>query len=158
MIEPCCYKGVGVSDTISRAERRETDVIGRHERRGLLRWYLYALKRYDVFSGRARRKEYWSFALVNCLIAFALAMATRIAPSFGVAYILYGLVMIIPSLAVSIRRLHDTNRSGWWLLLAFVPLIGSLILLVVFVQRGNHGQNRYGADPIQEPQRTSPGT
>ena len=110
-------------------------------------WYLTVLKKYAVFSGRARRMEYWMFFLFNTIIAFVLGFVEGLAGGPGVLGSLYGLVVLIPGLAVSVRRLHDTNRSGWWLLIGLIPLIGTIILLVFMVQEGHPGENQYGSNP-----------
>ena len=107
-----------------------------------MEWYLKALKNYAVFEGRSRRKEYWMFTLVNMVISMLLA-----ALSFGTLESIYALVMFIPSLSVSVRRLHDTNRSGWWLLIGLVPFIGFLVLIYFFIQDSYPGTNQYGANP-----------
>ena len=112
-----------------------------------MNWYLDVLKKYAVFSGRARRKEYWMFFLINLIIAFVLGFIDGIIGSSGVLGILYALAVLIPGIAVSIRRLHDTNRSGWWLLIALVPLIGTIALIVFLVQDGQPGENQYGPNP-----------
>lgn len=115
-------------------------------------WYLEVLKKYAVFNGRARRKEYWMFVLFNLIIAFALGLIegfAGIAPEIDQSILanLYTLVVLIPSIAVSVRRLHDTGRSGWWLLIGLVPLIGAIVLLVFMVQDSKLGQNQYGPNP-----------
>ena len=112
-----------------------------------MKWYLEVLKKYAVFNGRARRTEYWMFALFNLIIAFVLGIVEVIFGSPGVIGTLYTLAVIIPSIAVSVRRLHDTERSGAWLLIAFVPLIGTIVLLVFMVQDSKPDQNQYGANP-----------
>ncbi len=121
-------------------------------------WMTEPLRRYAQFSGRARRKEYWWFVLFSYLISFALALVDimivgadtvveyGIGPLSGIA----ALVLLIPSTAVSFRRLHDHDRSAWWLLLGILPIIGALVLLVWFCQRGTIGDNRFGPDPIAE--------
>ncbi len=117
-----------------------------------MNWYLGVLKKYAVFSGRARRKEYWMFILVNVIIAFVLGLIDGIV---GVALesdqslltTLYTLAILLPSLAVGVRRLHDTGRSAWWLLIALVPIIGPIVLLVFLVQDSQHGDNQYGPNP-----------
>jgi len=119
-------------------------------------WYLEVMRKYAVFSGRARRKEYWMFQLVNIII-FAAVFAAVIPPLFAhrrspasllllLFAFVYALATIIPGLAVSVRRLHDINFSGWWILLAFVPS-GGLILLVFHVLDSTPGTNRYGPNP-----------
>lgn len=118
-----------------------------------MNWYLEVLKKYAVFSGRARRKEYWFFVLFNIIISIVLAVIDGVTGSFspeagmGLLGGIYTLVVLIPGIAVSVRRLHDTERSGWWLLIALVPLIGAIVLLVFMVQDSKPGQNQYGANP-----------
>ena len=112
-----------------------------------MKWYLEVLNKYAVFNGRARRTEYWMFALFNLIIAFVLGIVEVILGSPGVIGTLYTLAVIIPSIAVSVRRLHDTERSGWCVLISFVPLIGAIVLLVFMVQDSKPGQNQYGANP-----------
>ena len=118
-----------------------------------MNWYLEVLKKYAVFSGRARRKEYWFFVLFNIIISIVLAVIDGVTGSFspeagmGLLGGIYTLAVWIPGIAVSVRRLHDTERSGWWLLIALVPLIGAIVLLVFMVQDSKPGQNQYGANP-----------
>jgi len=118
-----------------------------------MNWYLAVLKKYAVFDGRARRKEYWFFVLFNIIFALVLAFIDGMVGTFdpesgyGVLSGIYGLAVFIPGIAVSIRRLHDTDRSGWWILICFIPLIGAIWLLVLFVLDGTAGQNQYGPDP-----------
>lgn len=116
-------------------------------------WYLKVLKNYAVFRGRARRKEYWMFILVNVIVSVVLifldgALGT-IDPESGVGLFnsLYTLGVLVPTLAVTARRLHDTNRSGWWQLIGLVPLIGFFVLLFFTVLDGDQGTNRFGEDP-----------
>jgi uncharacterized membrane protein YhaH (DUF805 family) len=115
-------------------------------------WYLEVLKKYAVFNGRARRKEYWMFCLFNMIISIALGvvagligMVAGINLSFLTA--IYSLAVLIPCITVSVRRLHDTNRSGWWLLIILVPFIGLIALLVFTIQDSHSGENQYGANP-----------
>ena len=108
-------------------------------------WYLTALKSYAVFTGRSRRREYWMFFLFNILIAFGLGIvegALGLAPQSkeSVLATIYQLAVLIPSIAVGVRRMHDTDHSGWWLLLPIVNL-------VLLATEGQKGQNRFGADP-----------
>lgn len=118
-----------------------------------MNWYLAALRKYATFTGRARRKEFWFFELFVLLIALVLSLSDRMLgllddeSGVGVLSGVFYLAMFIPSLAVSVRRLHDTDRSGWWALLYFLPLLGFLILLVFFVLDGTSGPNRFGEDP-----------
>jgi len=114
-------------------------------------WYLQALKKYAVFSGRARRKEYWFFVLWYLIITILLGildgmLGLRIGQA-GVLQTLYALAVLIPSLAVTVRRLHDTGRTGWWLLIVLIPFIGFIVLLVLMCLEGEPGENKYGASP-----------
>ncbi|HEX4007774.1 MAG TPA: DUF805 domain-containing protein [Acidobacteriaceae bacterium] len=117
-----------------------------------MEWYRMVWQKYAQFDGRSRRKEYWMFALVNLIIGVALSfcfLAARgsiLAIAFGIVCFLYGLAALIPSLAVSVRRLHDIGRSGWWLLIDFIPF-GCFVLLIFFVLDGTPGPNEYGPDP-----------
>ena len=116
-------------------------------------WYLEVLKKYAVFSGRARRKEYWYFVLFNILASIVLGIIDGVTGCFnaatGVGLLggIYSLAMIIPSISVSVRRLHDTGRSGWWLLIGLIPLIGAIVLLVFMVRDSFPDDNEYGASP-----------
>lgn len=117
-----------------------------------MEWFIMALKRYAVFSGRSRRKEYWFFYLFNVLILFGIviveaALDLSDPEGFGPLSAIYFLAMFIPGLAVTVRRLHDTNRSGWWFLISFVPLIGFFALLFFALSEGDSGTNAYGPDP-----------
>ena len=120
-----------------------------------MHWYMEVLKKYATFSGRARRREYWVFALVNSLIFTAFyiiyyIMIARGSSSWSLlAFIfgIYGLIIIIPSWAVVVRRLHDTGRSGWWIFVGFVPLIGEFILLFILLSDSQQGNNQYGPNP-----------
>jgi uncharacterized membrane protein YhaH (DUF805 family) len=120
-----------------------------------MNWYLDVLKRYADFSGRARRKEYWMFALFNAIAYVAILIISTILASIdnslgligSLLLVVYALAILIPSLAVAVRRLHDTSRSGWWFLIAFVPFVGGIILLVFTVQDSAPGENLYGKNP-----------
>ncbi len=118
-----------------------------------MNWYLGVLQKYAVFGGRARRKEYWYFFLFNIIVTIVLAIIDALTGSFkagvGIGLLggLYSLAVIIPSLAVTIRRLHDTDRSGWWLLISLIPLIGAIVLLIFVVQDSSPGENKYGQNP-----------
>jgi uncharacterized membrane protein YhaH (DUF805 family) len=116
-------------------------------------WYLAVLKKYAVFSGRARRKEFWMFVLFNVIFSLVAALLDRLLGTrvgetgSGWISILYSLAVLIPSLAVAIRRLHDVGKSGWWLLISLVPLIGAIWLLVLYIRDGQPGENQYGPNP-----------
>jgi len=122
---------------------------------GAVNWYLAVLKKYAVFDGRARRQELWYFFLFDILIQLVLTIIDGFAGTLrrefalGMYSGLYMLAVIIPRLAVTVRRLHDTNRSGWWLLLAFVPVGGAILLLVFCALDSQPGENQYGPNPKQ---------
>ncbi|MCG6939936.1 MAG: DUF805 domain-containing protein [Thiohalocapsa sp.] len=118
-----------------------------------MNWYLDVLKKYAVFSGRAQRAEFWYFALFNTLIGIVLVLVDMALGTYskdagvGLFYGLYALGVLLPGIAVGVRRLHDTSRTGWWYLLVAIPLIGALVLLVFFVQDSTPGANQYGPNP-----------
>lgn len=113
-----------------------------------MNWYLEVLKKYAVFDGRARRTEFWMFALFTFLITLALGIVEGVL--FGDSSFLsglYSLGVLLPSVGVGIRRLHDTGRSGWWLLITLIPILGTIVFIVFAVQEGEPGSNDYGANP-----------
>ncbi|NOU63709.1 DUF805 domain-containing protein [Paenibacillus sp. LMG 31461] len=112
-----------------------------------MEWYVKVLSNYVGFSGRARRKEYWMFALFNIIISIGLGIVEAIIGLDQVLSGLYSLFILLPSLAVAFRRLHDTGKSGWWILLGIIPLIGFIILLVFFCQDSDVNDNQYGPNP-----------
>ncbi len=121
-----------------------------------MEWATLPLKKYADFTGRSRRKEYWMFFLLVMVVAIVLSVVEGLLGLGGMVGGIYGpittlflLATLIPSISVGIRRLHDTDRSGWWILLAFVPLVG-IVLLVFFVLEGTRGPNQYGPDPKGE--------
>ncbi|MCC5922249.1 MAG: DUF805 domain-containing protein [Crocinitomicaceae bacterium] len=123
-----------------------------------MQWYLKCLRQFTDFKGRARRKEYWMFTLFNMIFAFAAMLLDNIFGiadpelGYGLIYGFYTLGVFVPSLAVAVRRLHDTDHSGWMILIAFIPIIGAIWLLVLFVKEGDKGSNRFGPDPKSESQ------
>lgn len=122
-----------------------------------MNWYLTVLKKYAEFSGRARRKEYWMFALMNFLISILISIVGAvIGDTDGLIAVslsgVYALFIFIPSLAVTVRRLHDTNKSGWWILITLVPLIGGLVLLIFMIMDSDPNTNAYGANPKSAPE------
>jgi uncharacterized membrane protein YhaH (DUF805 family) len=115
-----------------------------------MEWYISVLKKYAVFTGRARRREYWVFILFNFVFGSILGLLTLVPiidKLFGIISIGYSLTMIIPTLAVSVRRLHDIDRSGFCLFFAFIPMAGIIILLIFLTQNGTYDENKYGANP-----------
>jgi len=108
-------------------------------------WYTDVIKQYAVFDGRATRPEYWWFFLINTVISVVLRFAI---PSVGALISeLYGLAVVLPSIGVAIRRLHDTNRTGWWILVVLVPVVGWIWLIVLLASAGDIGPNTYGPPP-----------
>lgn len=118
-----------------------------------MNWYLEVLNKYAVFNGRARRKEYWFFVLFNVIISLLLSIADGLTgtlnPLTGVGVLggVYMIAIMIPSIAVAIRRLHDTARSGWWLLISLIPVVGGLVLLYFLVLDSDPESNEYGECP-----------
>ena len=113
-----------------------------------MEWYLKVLRQYADFDGRARRTEYWMFTLINQLISLSLSALQYLldVSLFGIISSIYSIAVLIPTIAVAIRRLHDIGKSGWFLLLAVIPIIGAIWLLVLFVTDGNPHENEYGPD------------
>lgn len=118
-----------------------------------MEWYLAVLRQYAVFSGRAGRSEYWIFFLVNTLVILAVGVIDLLFGSYGTLGTLYSLATLLPSLGVTVRRLHDTGRSGWWLLVCLIPLIGVIVLIIFTALEGESAANRYGAAPSTMPPR-----
>ncbi|BDD11219.1 aminopeptidase [Fulvitalea axinellae] len=122
-----------------------------------MEWYLKVLRNYANFNGRARRKEYWMFVLMHMLLTLGvfimLALVSLAAESetiFFAGYaliIIYSLAILIPSLAVAVRRLHDIGKSGTWFFIYFVPLVGPIWLLVLLASEGDYKDNQYGRNP-----------
>jgi uncharacterized membrane protein YhaH (DUF805 family) len=114
-------------------------------------WYLKVIKNYVGFTGRARRKEYWMFCLFYIIIGIAIAVVESVmglSTAFGGPISsLYSLALFLPSLGVAVRRLHDTGRSGWWILINIVPILGWLVFLYFMVQDSQSGANKWGANP-----------
>jgi uncharacterized membrane protein YhaH (DUF805 family) len=119
-----------------------------------MEWYVMALKRYAEFNGRSRRKEYWMFTLYNIVIVMVLYLAGLVMllrgsismVFFGLA-IVYWLAVLVPGLAVCVRRLHDIDKSGWFILVSLIPAVGGIILLVLVCLDGTPGDNRFGPSP-----------
>ncbi len=110
-------------------------------------WYVKPFEKFIEFSGRSRRKEFWTFVLVNLGISIVLNALDGVIGLFGIIATLFSLAILIPSIAVGVRRLHDTGRTGWWLLLGFIPLIGLIVLIYFYVQDSEPGSNQYGPNP-----------
>lgn len=115
---------------------------------------------YFGFEGRASRSEYWWFALFAVLLGIVTSiidgiLGTVTANGIGLISSIASLALIIPSIAVAVRRLHDTDRSGWFYLLNFIPIIGWIVLIIFFIQQGTNGRNRFGDDPLRPASRGS---
>ena len=115
-----------------------------------MNYYISVIKKYAEFSGRSRRAEYWYFVLIGTIISYAL--------SFGVSFtigeaasiivsVLYSLALLLPSLAVAVRRLHDIGKSGWWIFISLVPVIGAIWLIILLASDSNPESNIYGPNP-----------
>ena len=104
-------------------------------------WYVVPFQKYIDFEGRARRKELWTFVLVNIVLSVIINAIS------GLLGTLFSLAILLPSIAVGVRRLHDTGRTGWWLLIGFIPLIGLIVLIYFYIQESETGPNQYGANP-----------
>lgn len=111
-----------------------------------MQWYLKVLKNYVAFSGRARRTEYWMFTLFSVIISLVLTLIESMIGIPGVLTMIYTLAILLPTLGVIVRRLHDIGKSGWWFLISFIPLIGSIWLLVLLCQDSKE-DNQYGVNP-----------
>lgn len=119
-----------------------------------MNWYIKTItENYVKFEGRARRQEYWMFYLFHIIIIFLLGFLMNIFEDsttsliLGAFLIVYFIATLLPSLAITVRRLHDTGKSGWYYLFSFIPYIGGLILLIFMVIDGDKGPNQYGPDP-----------
>ena len=114
----------------------------------MIDWYLKVVRdNYANFSGRARRSEYWYFTLFNILIVIALMLLRIIADAFIILYLIYLVAVFVPGLAVTVRRMHDVGKSGWFYFIALIPLVGPIWLLVTLATEGDRGPNQYGQDP-----------
>jgi uncharacterized membrane protein YhaH (DUF805 family) len=119
-----------------------------------MNWYLVVLRKYAVFNGRARRKEFWFFLLFDLFFGFALVGADVVLGTYsnqfkiGLLSGVYQLALVVPSLAVLVRRLHDIGLSGWWILIGLIPFLGPLALLVLAAFPSQPGQNGYGPCPL----------
>ncbi|MGG3469541.1 DUF805 domain-containing protein [Neobacillus pocheonensis] len=112
-----------------------------------MQWFLKVVKNYAGFAGRARRKEYWMFILVYFIFNIVLSIAETIFDINQVLTTLFGLALLLPTLAVTARRLHDTGRSGWMQLIGLIPIIGSIIVIVFLCKDSQSDDNRFGPNP-----------
>ncbi|EMB25515.1 DUF805 domain-containing protein [Treponema denticola] len=111
-----------------------------------MNYYLDVLKKYIVFDGRARRKEYWMFILFNVIVGGVLAILDSILGTAILGY-LYSLAVLLPSLAVQVRRLHDINKPWYWIFITLIPLVGAIWMIVLMATEGTRGDNDFGPDP-----------
>lgn len=112
-----------------------------------MNWYLAVLKKYAEFNGRARRQEYWMFILFNMIFATAASILDYILGTGSIINLIYSFAVLIPGIAVGVRRLHDTGRSGWMLLIGLIPIIGWIWVFVLLVSDSTPGENEYGQNP-----------
>ena len=107
------------------------------------------VERYADFQGRASRSEFWWFVLFYLLLSVVIGLVAAISESLGgLLNLVVTIGLLVPAIAVQVRRLHDTDRTGWWVLIGLVPLVGTVVLIVFYVQRGTAGDNRFGPDPL----------
>ncbi|NMR25854.1 DUF805 domain-containing protein [Pseudoalteromonas sp. NEC-BIFX-2020_002] len=111
-----------------------------------MEYFMEAMRRYADFDGRIRRKAYWMFALFYLIFYIVCAVIDGVLGTMWITTI-FSLAMIVPCISAGARRLHDTNRSGWWQLISFIPLIGAIVLIVFCVQDSQDGENDFGANP-----------
>jgi uncharacterized membrane protein YhaH (DUF805 family) len=113
--------------------------------------YMNVLKRYVDFNGRASRSEFWMFVLVNLLVSIAITIVDKFVGLkigiFSALNLLYTIGVLLPSIAVAVRRLHDTSKSGWWYFIALIPIIGTIALIIFWATDSTPGENQYGANP-----------
>lgn len=111
-------------------------------------WKRVVLERYAQFVGRSGRAEFWWYFLAAFIIGIVFNILIAASNIFFVIYVIYGLAVLIPGLAVGVRRLHDTDKTGWWLLIALIPLVGIIVLIVFWATDGTPGPNRYGVPDV----------
>jgi len=113
-----------------------------------MKWYLTVLRKYAVFAGRAQRKEYWMFVLTSVVVVLVLGFVNvAIGADVPALPLFYTLAVVLPGLAVTVRRLHDIDRDGWWLLTFLVPIVGTIVFLRFMATPGRETANRFGASP-----------
>ncbi|BAS68205.1 DUF805 domain-containing protein [Bathymodiolus septemdierum thioautotrophic gill symbiont] len=113
-----------------------------------MNWYLEVLKKYTVFNGRATRSEYWYFTLFNIIATIICSILDAVIGSgLGIIGLIYALAVLLPYIGVMIRRLHDINRSGWWQLIAIVPILGWILIIIWTTKDSDEEANQYGENP-----------
>lgn len=112
-----------------------------------MNWYLEVLKKYAVIEGRARRKEYWMFILFNVILTILASFISIEFRGFYIILIIYLVAIIIPTISVIVRRMHDIGKSGFWIFIRLVPIIGGIWMLILLCTEGQMGENQYGKNP-----------
>jgi uncharacterized membrane protein YhaH (DUF805 family) len=122
-----------------------------------MNYYFDAWKKYAVFTGRSTRKEYWMFVLINLIASIIVSI---VGASLRIKHLdqIYGLAVLLPGIGIGIRRLHDIGRSGWWMLIGLIPIVGTIILIVFQVKEGQPGENKYGTNPKKATNNVPPPT
>jgi len=142
-----CLKKLGIANKQNN-DQIEYENINNTEEQSSFDYYGQVLEKYNDFSGRSTRAEYWYFVLYNIIIALSIAfLGAIIGDEQGILYVLYLFIVFIPQLAVSVRRLHDIGKSGWIFLVSLIPLIGFLWMLILFTTDSDSGTNKYGPNP-----------
>jgi uncharacterized membrane protein YhaH (DUF805 family) len=143
---------------LQRRAEPKSQRVGQPKQTNIMEWYLTVLRRYADFSGRSRRKEYWMYTLFNLIFMIIAAVLDNVLGltfhellPYGYIYLAYALIVLIPGLAVAVRRMHDIGKSGWMLFVAIIPLVGAIWLLVLLVTEGENRDNKWGANPKQLP-------
>ncbi|MFD7032715.1 DUF805 domain-containing protein [Streptomyces sp. NPDC059917] len=112
-----------------------------------MHWYTDVLRRYIDFDGRSRRQEYWMFVLCNFAAVLVVAIVDNVIGTFPLLYVLYALAVLLPGLGLAVRRLHDTGKSGWWMFISLIPVVGGIWLIVLMATEGHAQPNQYGPNP-----------
>ena len=116
----------------------------------MVNWYMAVLKNYAGFTERAGRAEFWYFVLMSIIVSIVLGIIDGVLGT-AVLGLIYAVAVLIPNIALAVRRLHDIGKSGWWLLVGFVPVVGIFVLLYFYIKEGDAEANAYGAVPAKEP-------
>lgn len=115
-----------------------------------MKYYLDVLKKYVGFEGRARRKEYWMFVLFNSIFEVVLSGIDFVLGTGAILGSLYALALFLPSLAVTVRRLHDIGKEWYWIFIGLIPIVGPIWMIILMAKEGMEGENEFGSDPKAE--------